>query len=121
MKNKIQKKLFLDDVRQNPFIGNWVVAKNYEEAIAALEKYEITEAWLDHDLSLLQTIGDADASEKTGYDVVKWMKENNKFPTEVCMVHSANPWGSERMCRMIAEHYGTFWKDHYYSALRFVR
>ena len=93
--------LWLDDNRTCPFEkGQWITAKNYEEAIEILKNHKIEEAWLDHDL------GDLDLEEKTGYDVVKWMEENDVWP-DWCMVHSMNPVGSKRMCGVLSKQYGT--------------
>lgn len=106
-------KLFLDDVRKCPFIGDWKIARNYDEAVKIMQEYEITEAWLDHDLAedhythASQTDAGYVSPNKTGYDFVKWMEENNKWPTEVCVVHSMNPVGSRKMCEIISKHYET--------------
>lgn len=111
-------KLFLDDIRKCPFIGNWKIARNYDEAVEIMEEYEITEAWLDHDLSEDHYQTNIDPSyvspNKTGYDFVKWMEDNNKWPTEICMVHSMNPVGSVKMCEIIAKHYGTINPKRHY-------
>ena len=99
-------KLWLDDVRPCPFIGNWKIAKNYDEAVAIMSSYEIEEAWLDHDLAR-EHYEDKQTEEKTGYDFVLWMLENDKWPKDTCIVHSLNPVGAKRMCDIIAEHFGT--------------
>lgn len=113
-------KLWLDDVRPCPFIGDWKIAKNYDEAVKIMQENDIEEAWLDHDLAEDHYVRNEDSTyvspNKTGYDFVQWMKENNRWPTKVCMVHSLNPVGSERMCNIIGEHYGTVNpKQHYIS------
>ena len=117
------KKLWLDDVRPCPFIGDWKIAKSYEEAIIIMQENEIEEAWLDHDLAEdhYQANMDPDyqSPNKTGYDFVLWMKENNKWPSKICMVHSLNPVGSKRMCEDIAQYYGTSSPlRHYMSYLK---
>jgi hypothetical protein len=112
--------LWLDDVRKCPFIGNWKTAKNFDEAVKIMQENEIEEAWLDHDLAYEHYghVKPEEYTEKTGYDFVLWMKENNRWPTKLCIVHSLNPVGSERMCEVIAEHYGTQNpKRHYISYL----
>ena len=118
-------KLWLDDVRPCPFIGDWKIAKNYDEVIKILSENEIQEAWLDHDLAedhyTMNNDPDWVSPNKTGYDVVLWMRENNKWPTEVCMVHSLNPIGSKRMCEVIAQHYNTKYPEtHYISYLNIL-
>ena len=100
--------LWLDDVRDCPFIGDWIVVKNYDQAIQALSQEKFEEAWLDHDLAYEHYghVPEAQYEEKTGYDVVKWMEENDVWP-DWCMVHSMNPVGSKRMCGVLSKQYGT--------------
>lgn len=94
-----------------PFVGEWMTAKNYDQAISILSDNEVEEAWLDHDLAPDHCEQNEDpgyvSPNKSGYDVVLWMKENNKFPSRACLVHSLNLVGSEKMCEIIAEHYET--------------
>jgi len=99
--------LWLDDQR-NPFhhgaIGAvWV--KTYEEAIELLATGEVEVASLDHDLNMTQTMGYAD-EEKTGYDILCWMEENNVWPVNGVQVHSANPSGRKKMLQVVQKHYG---------------
>lgn len=104
-------KLWLDDVRRCPFVGSeWMIAKDYDQAITILSDNEVEEAWIDHDLAPDHRNEQNEdpgyvSPNKSGYDVVVWMKENNKFPSRSCLVHSLNPVGSDRMCEIIAEHY----------------
>ena len=93
-------KLWLDDLRDPAVHGHigWTWAKTAEEAIALLKTGKVTEASLDHDLSIEATIGAADwAREVTGYDVVCWMEENDVWPRDGTRVHSMNPEGRRRM------------------------
>lgn len=63
----------------------WVLVRWPEEAIALLEKGEVTHISLDHDL------GDDDRG--TGYDVVLWIEEavaTSAFNPPTITVHSAN-------------------------------
>lgn len=118
-------KLWLDDVRDPRQYGFFDMywAKNYDEAIAALKLGEITFASLDHDIgacnkcvSSLQHIGDMLTPEttffnrcpheKSGYDVVVFMEENDLFPINGVRVHSMNPVGKVRMNQVIFNHYG---------------
>jgi hypothetical protein len=98
--------LWLDD-RRNPnehgAIGA-VWAKTYEEAVCLLESGGVTVVSLDHDLTLSQTMGITD-NEKTGYDVICWMEENNVWPEKV-FVHSQNASGRLRMLQVVQKHYG---------------
>ena len=116
--------LWLDDVREpwrHGFIGaEW--AKTYDEAIAQLASGEVTFASLDHDIGAcadctreMKHIGDMKTPEttfynrcpheKTGYDVVCWMEQNNAWPRDGVRVHSANPVGRARMEAVIKRHY----------------
>jgi hypothetical protein len=117
-------RLWLDDERvpwKYGFIASeW--AKNYDEAIAALQTGEVTFASLDHDIGAcaectasMQHVGDMLTPEttfynrcphaKSGYDVVCWMEENNVWPAEGVAVHSMNPVGRQRMQQVIDRHY----------------
>ena len=117
-------RLWLDDVREpwkHGFIGaTW--AKTYDEAIEILESRQVSFASLDHDIGACADcveknlhVGDMRTPEttfynrcpheKTGYDVVCWMEENNVWPPEGTRVHSANPVGKQRMQVVIDRHY----------------
>jgi hypothetical protein len=98
-------KLWLDDIRDPAHFGcvGWTWAKTADEAIAYLKTGEVTEASLDHDLSVEASIGSADwRTEVTGYDVVCWMEEHNVWPRNGTRVHSMNPAGKARMEYAIA-------------------
>ena len=98
--------LWLDDIREpwkhGYFGAAW--ARNYEEAIACLKTGEITFASLDHDLTIDDMLGQP-KGEKTGYDVVSWMEENDVWPVDGVLVHSMNPAGRARMQMVIDKHY----------------
>lgn len=99
-------KLWLDDIRNPELFGHigWTWVKTYEEAIAYLSSGNVVEASLDHDLDISATLG-YPADEKTGYDVVCWMEENNVWPTNGVKVHSMNPVGAQRMRKVIEKYY----------------
>ena len=101
-------KLWLDDIREpwkHGCIGfEW--AKTHDEAIAPLKTGKVTFASLDHDLSEMATIGQPARGEKTGYDVVLWMEENDVWPEDGVRVHSMNLAGKARMEAAIRRHYG---------------
>ena len=90
--------LWLDDIRDPTEYGyvGWTWVKTYDDAISLLKTGDVVRASLDHDLSLLATLGYPD-KEMTGYDVVCWMEEFNVWPEEGVYVHSANPVGRQRM------------------------
>ena len=108
MNHMPETNLWLDDVRPCPFVGNWRVAKNYAEAVDILQKYEVIRCSLDHDLAWEHydgTVGQNQYVEKTGLDVVRWMAENNCWPTVAPVVHSHNPVGARYMAEILARHY----------------
>ena len=82
--------LYLDDTRKCP--ENFILAKTFEEAIFILENYKVNILSLDHDLGL-----DKNGNlRKTGYDLVKYICENNILVNEIYL-HTANPIGRENM------------------------
>ena len=88
-------KLFLDDVRDAP--PGWRRVFWPDEAIALLEKGEVTHVSLDHDLG--------DDVRGTGYDVIAWIEEavvTRGFRAPEIAIHSANPVGRDRMLRGIS-------------------
>src|SRR5208337_4983799 len=102
---ELEMRLWLDDIREpwkHGFIGA-VWAKNYLEAVECLATGQVTFASLDHDLGLDDMIGQP-KGEKTGYDVVCWMEENNIWPQDGVAVHSMNPVGKARMQMVIDRH-----------------
>jgi hypothetical protein len=93
-------KLWLDDIREPAKHGcaGWTWAKTADEAIDYLKTGTVTEASLDHDLSFehYELGSNSGYKEKTGYDVILWMEENNVWPKTLA-VHSMNPVGAQRM------------------------
>lgn len=108
-----KRNLWLDDLRQAP--DDWLWAKNFDEAIAILIAEDIDFASLDHDLGYCAICTEAQSSHvfddyrcscrKTGYDVVKWMEENDKWPSQKPKVHSMNPVGRHNMQLVINRKY----------------
>lgn len=100
---KQQIKLWVDDVRDPVDHGylNAVWVKTYEDAIKAFTEYDVIQASLDHDLGIMSTIGVEEHTEKTGYDIVCWMEENNVYPKYGCYVHSQNPIGAYKMRKVL--------------------
>ena len=90
--------LYIDDIREinknlyNQF--NIYIAKNYNEAIAILNKNKIDIIDLDHDLS----------EDKTGYDIAKYIVENN-INIGGFNIHSMNVVGRKNI-RDLLMHYG---------------
>lgn len=82
--------LYLDDSRDCP--KDFVLAKTIEEAIYYLKNFKVNILSLDHDLGI-------DKNGKllpTGYDLVKYICENNIYIKEVYL-HTDNPVGRENM------------------------
>lgn len=104
-------KLWLDDIRPAP--EGWVWVKTADRAIAALTTLrtlrlvgdldKLTHMSFDHDL------GDTSVPEKTGYTVALWMAEHEFWPTDECIVHSANVSGAPRI-RGVIDRYGPYAK-----------
>jgi hypothetical protein len=91
LRRKDPAKLWLDDIRTPP--DGWTWVKTASDAIAALERGNVVEISLDHDL------GD-DVAYGTGYDVVCWIEEavvTRYFLPPNMAVHSANCVGVARM------------------------
>jgi len=118
--------LWLDDVRTAPGYG-WITVKTADEAIEKLKTGQVEFASLDHDLAdehypwnAIQDLVDPDDwsfylhqypengffKEKTGYNVILWMEENNVWPTHGVRCHSMNPVGRDRINTVIKKHYG---------------
>ena len=87
-------RVFLDDVRPAP--EGWTLVRWPSEVIALLERGEVEELSLYHDL------GDETI---TGYDVLVWLEEavaTRGFKAPAVVVHSANVVGRKRMENAIA-------------------
>lgn len=82
--------LYVDDLRKCP--DNFVIARDYEEAIKYLNTYSIDILSLDHDLGE-DTFGKL---LPTGYDIVKYICENNIFAKKI-YIHTDNSVGRENM------------------------
>lgn len=88
--------LYVDDVREPPNndIYNWVVVRNYWDAIEVLEKEEgnIERLSLDHDLG---------SGCPNGYEIAKWIEEKvykeDYIPPKRLYCHSQNPVGKSNI------------------------
>lgn len=87
------KVLYVDDIRF-PEIwhinnANITVCRNYKEAIEQLaDGYDVID--LDHDLG----------EEKTGYDICKYIIENN-IKVQTIVLHTSNPVGRDNMKQLL--------------------
>lgn len=93
-------KLWHDDVRPAP--EGWVWATDNKTAQMILEDRAVSECSLDHDLgaegSSIFTKGSS--PDGTGYDLVKWMIENDCVPQKIT-IHSWNGVGARRMAQTL--------------------
>jgi hypothetical protein len=102
-------KLFLDDERDPRgwlpdmqwFCGHdladldeWIWAKTVREAVDALERNDVTEVSLDHDLG-------EDSNGGSGYDVLVWLEERTAFDETYRLplihIHTSNTGARSRM------------------------
>lgn len=112
--------LWLDDIRPAP--AGWLLAKNYDEAVALASRNPVQKMSLDHDLGACSAclkgrspeewLEEADYQSMpncthvgTGYNFVEWMAQNNVWPAECPIVHSMNPVGAARMRILIDENW----------------
>lgn len=96
--------LWLDDIRAAPEGWTWV--KTAAEAIDMLKTGLVQYASLDHDLAEEHYAGGGYCdtgyeAAATGYDVCKWMVDNNVYPTTFLKFHTANPVGRINMTQLI--------------------
>lgn len=116
-------KIYLDDIRPTPY--GWTRCYKIEEVQAHLCNSVVTDMSLDHDLGASYLCPecydmatdwrecsitacecachkvDPPLVVPTGYDLVKWMAENDKWPVNKPKVHSANPVGRVNMQAVI--------------------
>lgn len=85
-----RQKLFKEMVESRKMDSDYVWS--YDQAIEALEKNEYDVVFLDHDLAFEHYHGYM-SNSPTGYDVAKWMFENERIPA-VVVIHSWNTFGS---------------------------
>ena len=95
-----EKSIWLDDLRPMRK-GFDIWAKTYQEAIDAIDKYNITKISFDHDLgpeSKMVIYGEE--REATGNDVAKYIEalaHKGKIGRVSWNVHSANPTGEKNI------------------------
>ena len=102
--------LLIDDLRDlrvlaPRYVGNQSyegrTARNYEDGVQALQEGGWDLLLLDHDL------GDPRQPEKTGYDIMVFLEENQELlPGKIACV-SSNPVGRARINQVIDKLYGT--------------
>src|SRR5580704_7505483 len=120
--------LWLDDdpKRKPPICGlSWTWVKTYDEAIEALKTGTVEFASLDHDLADEHYVryfaaeyegedyNTTDCKERTGYDVLLWMQENDVWPSEGVRIHTMNNVRKPIMLEMVESHYGRTFQYQY--------
>ena len=80
--------LYVDDIRKCP--DNFIVARTYSDAIEKLNNNNINILSLDHDLGII------DGTEMTGYDIVKYICNNDIKINEI-YIHTDNVVGRQNM------------------------
>lgn len=88
-------KLWVDDLRDPPD-DSWTIARNSRVAVACLQRYDVTEMSLDHDLG----------GEDTSRVIIIWLchEAAERWPA-VVHVHSANPVGAAWLRGMIERYH----------------
>ena len=89
--------LFIDDLRTPAEYTNFkiYIARTYDEAIKALNIYTFDIISFDHDIGI----------GPTGYDIAKYIVENNIRIKDGFKVHSSNPVGRYNISQLLI-HYG---------------
>ena len=121
--------LWLDDDpnRVPPPCGlDWTWVTNYDSAIEALRSGTVIFASLDHDLAdehytqyfQADHVSGADydtsqCKERTGLDVLIWMRDNNVWPTHGIRIHTMNHVRKPIMLEMVKDHYGRTFQYQY--------
>src|SRR3990167_2628476 len=105
--------LFLDDTRLPSHVGwddnEWLTVRTAKEAFEILKQGNVVDLSLDHDLGMeiITTFAGGQYTEAyndttpTGYDLCKWMVENNVWPSGNIYIHSSNPVGRDNMKQLI--------------------
>lgn len=107
------KKLFIDDVRVPETVGlnseDFDIVRDYDSAISYIEKHKPQYIAFDHDLAdehyAAYHKGESDFTkfEKTGYQVAKWLIEQDIISGDYITVnfeysvHSYNPIGAKNI------------------------
>ena len=92
----MEKLLYVDDIRKPNIIRystysyEIIVSRNYDDAINMLNMCKFNAIDLDHDLG----------EEKTGYDICKYIIENN-IKLDRVYIHTSNPVGRDNMKKLL--------------------
>ena len=92
----MEKLLYVDDIRKPNIIRystysyEIIVSRNYDDVINMLNMCKFNAIDLDHDLG----------EEKTGYDICKYIIENN-IKLDRVYIHTSNPLGKDNMKQLL--------------------
>lgn len=92
----MEKLLYVDDIRQPNIIRystysyEIIISRNYNYTINMLNTYKFNAIDLDHDLG----------EDKTGYDICKYIIENN-IKLDRVYIHTSNPVGRYNMKQLL--------------------
>ena len=89
------RSLLIDDFRD---LGADVIARTFDEGIAALQQEPWDILYLDHDL------GDPD-EKKTGYGIVTWLETHPQYWPNAVQVVTSNPVGRQNIERVLQKYY----------------
>ena len=111
-------KLFIDDIRMPSDVGfkddEWLIARNYDEAIHYIIQHQPQRIAFDHDLADCHYAG-IEGNEKTGYDIAKKLCELDErhgiyiLEDFLFTVHSMNPVGANNIKILLKNHIGRKW------------
>lgn len=109
----MKRVLIIDDKKNLPVKGDVMIARTYDMGIVALgipcrsgiKRWDVL--YLDHDL------GDARRRERTGYDVLCWLRDYVPWflwPKKIELV-TMNPVGKDRMKAVLGDMEKCGWKN----------
>lgn len=87
--------LWVDDCKPCPY--GCAVARNYDDALRMLRRFEYDVLYLDHDLA------DHHVPERTGYDLLLQLIADGRVPPRVEII-SWNPVGRQRLERALKDY-----------------
>ncbi len=79
-------KLYVDDLRPEPDDGDFIVSRDYADAIWQLSIHDFEYVSLDYHLGY----------GESGLDILVWMRNNRRVPPKI-NIHSSHPWGRRQM------------------------
>lgn len=103
-------KLWVDDIRPAPS-DDWIVARNINQAIRAIIRFEFEEISLDHDISHQVTVGGTSRPYPCGecfcavaHFIATKYHMGNPSRIPVMTIHTSNPIGKDEMSNIFMSH-----------------